>query len=161
MQRLQEGEKMIKTYTEDEYSKAYAELIQILQYISQDDFNKIPRDLVEFFEENKDVNYQYNYDFKIPFKKQPILKLTKILIANLYVKYWTTDYEKELIEKQENEYFIALEREKREKYNPEDIFKKKEDDIEKEETALVVTEKKNIIMKIIEKIKEKLQYLKL
>lgn len=152
---------MIKTYTEDEYSKAYAELIQILQYISQDDFNKIPRDLVEFFEENKDVNYQYNYDFKIPFKKQPILKLTKILIANLYVKYWTTDYEKELIEKQENEYFIALEREKREKYNPEDIFKKKEDDIEKEETALVVTEKKNIIMKIIEKIKEKLQYLKL
>ena len=152
---------MIETYTKDDYAKAYTELLQILQYIAKNDFNKIPKEVIDFFEENKDENYDYQYRLEIPFEKQPMLRLTQGLIANLYLQYWATDEEKKRIKKEEQEYWMLLEKEKREKYQSNAMFPKEKKRVRQEpETSLVVVKNKNINNQIIEKIKEKWRLLK-
>ena len=146
----------MKIYTKNDYSRAYTELLEILEYVSQEDYDKIPKTLIEFFEENKDNSYLYNYQIEIPFEQQTMLKLTKILIAILYVNYWTTNEEREKIRIKENEYLINLEEEKKKMYNPNDIFRKNKKDINKNnfKTKLIVKENKNILSRIMKKFKK-------
>ncbi len=146
----------MKIYTKNDYSRAYTELLEILEYVSQEDYDKIPKTLIEFFEENKDNSYLYNYQIEIPFEQQTMLKLTKILIASLYVNYWTTNEEREKIRIKENEYLINLEEEKKKMYNPNDIFRKNKKYINKNnfKTKLIVKENKNIISRIMKKFKK-------
>ena len=47
---------------ENTYEKAYVEILEILKYIPMREYNKIPKERIEFFEKNKDKNYQYKYD---------------------------------------------------------------------------------------------------
>lgn len=145
----------MRIYTKDDYSKAYTELLEILRYVSQEDYDKIPKVLIEFFEEN---NYLYNYEIDVPFEQQKISKLTKILIASLYVNYWTTNEEKEKIKIKDNEYLIKLEEKKRKMYNPDDIFRQNKEIVKKNDfkNQLIVKENRNIILRIIKKLKERL-----
>lgn len=148
----------MKIYTKDDYSKAYTELLEILRYVSQEDYDEIPKVLIEFFEENKENNYLYNYEIDLPFEQQKISRLTKILIASLYVNYWTTNEEKEQIKIKDNEYLIKLEEKKRKMYNPDDIFRQNEEFVDKSDfkNQLIVKENRNIILRIMKKLKERL-----
>lgn len=145
---------MIQAYTNEDYAKAYTELLHILTYISKEDFSKIPKEHIAFFEQHKALNHSYTYSFEKPFEEQNISKLTKILIAYLYQTYWATEEEKEWIKRQEYAEFIKLEEEKRKRYNPDDLFKTTN---KTAENRLVIVKPKNIWIRILEKIKEKLQ----
>lgn len=144
---------MIENYTKEEYAKAYTELLEILKYVSKESLNKIPKEKLDMYNKNKDKNYTYKYDEQLEFEEQNILQLTRILIANLYIEYWAEEDEKNEIKQKDRKELEQIEKEKREKYNPDNLFNNKKS-IEKEEILNIsVIENKNIFKKLLEKIK--------
>ena len=41
------------------YGNAYAEVYEILSYLDKEEYNKIPKELIEVFEENRNLEYEY------------------------------------------------------------------------------------------------------
>lgn len=108
---------------EDNYSKAYKEIVEILKYVPEESVNKIPKEMRDMFEEEMDKNYSFKIDTAKPFEEQELLEETKAILANIFRDYWATEYQKARIIEKENQDREEWERQKREKYNPNDIFK--------------------------------------
>ena len=148
---------MEKCYSKQEYAKAYTELIEILKNLPQEEVDKIPKEEIDMYISNKDNEYNYKLNNEKSLEEQSIMHLTQILIANLYIQYWATDEEKEKIRKEEEEYFKKQEEKKRAIYS-NDVFSKQQGKEIKQEKSLIMVEEKNILERIINKIK---QWLKL
>lgn len=102
-----------------------------------------------------------DYDFKIdenkPIEEQNLSKEAKAVLANIFKKYWATDYQRERIEAKEKYDLEQIEKEKYKKYNPDDIFKNKKqvvsaNDIVHEDISLIEY-KESVFKKILNKIK--------
>ncbi len=131
----------------ENYACAYREVIEILKYTEPDDVNKIPNEKIMLWVNNMKEDYNFEIDEEKPLAEQNISKETKAILANIFKEYWATDYQKERIE----------EKEKYEKYNPNDIFKsKKQTNIETDnisDTVAMVEYKESFFTKIFNKIK--------
>lgn len=145
---------MLENYTKEEYAKAYTELLEILKHISKENLNKIPKEKLDMYNLNKDNNYTYKYDEQLEFEEQNISQLTRILIANLYIEYWAEEDEKNAIKQKDKEELEQIEKEKREKYNPDNLFKNEKSMKRKEIVNISVIEKKNIFKRLYDKIKK-------
>ena len=136
-----------------EYAEAYAEIDEILGYLPDEYVNKIPVKLREFYKKAKDKEYVSKID---PFKtldNQEMKHTTKVLLTIIYREYWCNEEEKAELDKILIENDRKHEAEIREKYNPDNIFKKKDDseEIENiEETALVNYENKTWYKKALD-----------
>lgn len=138
--------------------QAYSEIDEFLRLLSEKKRNEIPKKLREFFKEEKDQEYFKNIDINIPIKDQNLRKETLAIIALLNLQYWCKDEtEKKRLQaiyaQNEKEYQDMLYK----KYNPNDIFKKKdeiitENNIETKENMQMVEYKEPIFKKIINKI---------
>ena len=109
---------------EANYSKAYREVLEILKYFPQESIDKIPIDLLDTFEHNKDKNYKFNIDENKRFEEQNLLDETKAILANIFRDYWASSKQKEIIVNKQNYDRRLLEEKKRIKYDPNNIFKK-------------------------------------
>jgi transcriptional regulator with PAS, ATPase and Fis domain len=134
--------------------KAYSEIDEFLGLLSDEQRNKIPQKLREFFKEEKDTTYIKGINPEVPIKNQDLKEETLGIIALLNLQYWCEDEAekqrlKNVYSKNEEIYQEMLQ----EKFNPNDIFKKK--DIiteEKEETqCLQMVEYKEPLFKRISK----------
>lgn len=108
--------------------QAYSEIDEFLGLLSEEQRNEIPKKLRDFFKEEKDQEYFKNIDKDIPIKDQNLKEETLAIIALLNLQYWCKDEEEkkrlqEIYAQNEKEYQDIL----YEKYNPNDIFKKKEE----------------------------------
>ena len=142
---------------ENNLSKAYAEVLLILSYMEQKYIDMIPKKLLELFNEEKDKNYQPKINPNISLAEQNLQRKTLALLAMLNLNYWCEDEK----EKQE---LIAIyaendrkkEEELREKYNPDNLFKKKEKEEKVEEpqesTALIEYKEEKFFKRLINKI---------
>ena len=111
-----------------ETRQAYSEIDEFLGLLSEEQRNEIPKKLRDFFKEEKDQEYFKNIDKDIPIKDQNLKEETLAIIALLNLQYWCKDEEEkkrlqEIYAQNEKEYQDIL----YEKYNPNDIFKKKEE----------------------------------
>ena len=108
---------------------------------------------------NRDCNYNYIYNKELSFENQTILKLTKILIANIYIQYWASNEKRQEIRNQDKKELYNIEMKKKEIYSTDNIFKKKtKKEVNYNQiTSMTVIKKKNIIEKIIDKIKKKIK----
>ena len=107
------------------YAVAYSEVLEILKHIPISEYNKIPKEKINMFEKNASKEYKCNYIPSKTLTEQNVSKTAKGIIAILFRDYWATPEQKEkIIQKQKNDR-IALEEEKVNKYNPNDIFKEK------------------------------------
>ena len=143
---------------EDNYSKAYKEIVEILKYVPEGSVNKIPKEMRDMFEAEQLKTYNFQIDTEKPFEEQELLEETKAILANIFRDYWATDYQKQKIIEKENQDREEWERQKREKYNPNDIFKKsnQEPEIEQEihqDNVSMVEYKESFFRKIVNKIK--------
>lgn len=123
---------------EEKYHKAYKEVIEILKYIPQESVNKIPKTMLKTFEDKMDKNYIFNVDTNKTFEEQNLLEETKVIFAIIFREYWATPYQKERIISKEKYDRQKIEIEKFNRYNPNDIFKKRiknNEIIEKEQQA--------------------------
>lgn len=137
------------------YAKAYTEVYEILKNIPDEDFNKIPEEVLHMLEIKRDIEYRFKLQENVEFENQNLLRETKVLLAILYRDYWATKEEKaKIVNKWNNDIKIA-EGKKKEIYNI-DIFKKEK--IEKNNTKMLVKLKKeNIFKKLINYITELFQ----
>ena len=139
---------------------SYVEILEILKYMDKIYVDKIPKKLIEFFEENKANNYDFKYDSTVELDKQNLNDNTLALLAMLNLNYWckSEEHKKELISRY-NDNEQKYQEELREKYNPDNIFKNYkqeksvEENIVKEEVALVEY-KESIFRTVINKIKK-------
>ena len=106
--------------------QAYSEVDEFLGLVKKKEKNQIPKKLRDFFREEKDLNYHKNINPNIPIKEQNLKEETLAIIALLMIQYWYKDESKkqkllEVLDENERKYQEEL----REKYNPDNIFKNK------------------------------------
>ena len=125
------------------YANAYSEVLEILKYISIEDYNKIPENKIEFYKKNANSEYYFEYNPEKTLQEQNVSKLARGIIAILFRDYWASDIQREKIIEKQNFDRRVLEEEKRKKYNIDNIFNKS---IGKEsivvENRLVINEEK-------------------
>lgn len=109
------------------YAKACTEVLEILSHFSEEDFSKIPTDKIEFFEKNKDEDYEYKIDPDIDLSKQYISDEANAIIVGLYKEYFATEHQKNVIDDILKHNQVLEDREKSVKYNPDDLYKDKEE----------------------------------
>ncbi len=126
-----------------EYANAYVEVLEILKYISIEDYNKIPKNEINLFEKNANKDYNFSYNLNQTLDEQNVSKIAKGIIAILFRDYWATESQREQIIIKQNDDRQKIEEEKRIKYNPDNIFVNNNknttiNDLEKnQETALI------------------------
>lgn len=108
---------------EDNYKKAYKEIIEILKYVPEKSVKKIPQEMRDMFEEEQLKTYDFQIDTSKKFEEQEIMEETKAILANIFRDYWATTYQREKIKEKEKYDRQKSEEEKAKKYNPDDLFK--------------------------------------
>ena len=106
-----------------EYANAYSEVLEILKYISKEDYEKIPNSKIELFETNHNKEYIFKYNPNKTLDEQNVSKTAKAIIAILFRDYWATELQKEKIITKQNYDRMQLEEKKKEIYNSDNIFK--------------------------------------
>jgi len=142
------------------YAKAYKEVLEIIKYLPEEEYNKIPKEKIAFYQNNIDQEYEFTINPAIDLAEQNISKEANAIIISLFQDYFATEEEKEKVQEILELNEKKLEQERREKYNPNDLFKN-QNEMESvkqstvEETALVeykenfFTRFKNFIMKLL------------
>ena len=113
----------------DNYSKAYKEIVEILKYVPEESVDKIPKEMRDMFEAEQLKTYNFQIDTEKTFKEQKLLEETKAILANIFRDYWATNYQKARILEKEKQDREEWKRQKREKCNPNDIFKNRNTNI--------------------------------
>ena len=72
------------------YANAYTEVYEILNCLDKDEYNKIPVELIEVFEENRNLDYEYEINQEQDLTKQPMLIETKAILLNIFRDYLAT-----------------------------------------------------------------------
>lgn len=106
------------------YAKAYTEVLEILKYFPKEEYCKIPKEKIDFYKNNMDKEYIFKINPEIDLVKQNISPEANAIIVNLYRDYFATEEQKVKIKEILDLNQKKEEQEKREKYNPDDIFEK-------------------------------------
>ena len=85
----------------ENYACAYKEVIEVLKYTKREDVNKIPKSRILLWRINMNKDYDFKIDTTKTLEEQNLSKEAKAIIANIFKKYWATDYQKERIEAKE------------------------------------------------------------
>ena len=141
----------------ENYACAYKEVIEVLKYTKREDVNKIPKSRILLWRINMNKDYDFKIDTTKKLEEQNLSKEAKAIIANIFKKYWATDYQKERIEAKEKYDIEQMEKEKYQKYNTDDIFKNRKQNIQQEEvaskTVSMVEYREPLFKRILNKIK--------
>ena len=86
-----------------QYANAYTEVLDILKYISKEDYEKIPKSKIKVFEENSNKNYSFTYDENKTLDEQNVSEIAKAIIAILFRDYWATKEQRYVIIKKQQE----------------------------------------------------------
>ena len=139
--------------------EAFAEVNEIIKLMPVELVNKIPKKFCEMIEEERDKTYLTA--IKEPLENCKLKDETIIILGLIYRDFLCeSSKRKELQEKDAKEIQEmqnAIEREMYEKYNPDDIFKKKikenKNDEKNENQELVIVQEKSWYQKIFNIIK--------
>lgn len=126
---------------DSKYSRAYTEVLEIIKYFPKKEYEKIPIEKIKFYQNNKDNNYIFKIDPQIDLSEQNISKQANAIIINLFTEYFATEEQNIKIKRILTLNQEKQEQEKRQKYNPDNIFEKRKEvinnKINKESNALV------------------------
>ncbi len=135
----------------------YSEVYSILNLLGESYIKKLPVSLFNMIKEEKRQDYNPKYDSEINLEQQSIKRETLSMIALFHLNYWCNSDE----EKNELKTLFKTNEEKhqaeiREKYNPDNLFKKHS--LQQEESTItnevaMVEYKEPLFKRIINKIK--------
>lgn len=137
----------------------YSEVYQILNLLGTEYTEKLPAKLMNMLKEKRAINYNLQYIEELPLNEQNIRKETMAIIVLLYLNYWCEDENEvaeinNILKNNEEKYQLEL----RERYNPDNIFKKQKQETKNVEEQIanetaMIPYKKSIFARIINKIK--------
>ena len=148
---------------ETDYSEAAVEVLNVMQYINMQDMKKIPQSFIKFLQSIAAKNYKVNFDREIKIENLNLQEKSKELLGFIYIT-WLCD--KKEFAKWKNE--IQKEKTIRDKsihkeYNPNTLFEKrnKPQFVDEEKSVnqiqnleMVTYKEKNIIQRILKKIRK-------
>lgn len=132
------------------YECSYVEVLEILKYIPQEQYNRIPKEKIMFYEKNKNREYKYIYNEQMP----NLSRKANAVLVNLYKEYIADTSEKNKINK-----ILELNSKKQEvdqqkKFNNTDLFKNTyKNESVKNVSIIEYTDKYKWYLKLINKIK--------
>ena len=134
---------------------AYTEVYTILQELNEEEYKKIPPEVVEAIKENRNKEYEYELDDELELKEQPMLPETKAILFNIFRDYLATPEQKAKIIRMQNEARQKNELKKQQMYNTNVFVNKLKENqtVNNNETMQIVKYKESIFKKILNKIK--------
>lgn len=132
----------------------FSELSCLLDYFPEEYIYKIPKQLLDTIKQNSDAKYFIKIDTKKSLVNQEILKETKDMLMVLKYNYWSNEEEQKSIREKLLQNEEKYQKKLKEKYNPDNIFKKIENNKieEVENTALVEYKEGNFLKRILRKV---------
>ena len=103
---------------------AYKEVYTILQELNEEEYNKIPLEIIEAIRLNMNEEYEYELDEELELKDHQMLPETKAILFNLFRDYLATPEQKAKIIKLQ-----AEERRKNEEIKTANYYKDKEEKV--------------------------------
>lgn len=128
------------------YNNAFTEVYEILNCLDEEEVNKIPEEVRNVIEKNRNLDYNYEVNYDEDLSNQPMLTETKAILFNLFRDYLSNPEQKQKILKMQQEERIKNEQYKREKYNSNTFEGKKK--ANKTERLEIVEYKESFINKI-------------
>lgn len=140
------------------YKNAFTEVHTILNYIENEEYRKIPEDVISAIAENRNHDYEYEMNEDVDIFNQPMLPETKAILFNFFRDYWATEEQREKIKRMQREERQKIEEKKKSEYGNYNVFKDRNTTIKSQtedtyKTALIEVKKENIFIKILNKIK--------
>ena len=134
---------------------AYTEVYTILQDLNEEEYNKIPPEVIEAIDTNRNKEYYYKLDDNLELKEQLMLPETKAILFNLFRDYLATPEQKAKIIRMQNEARQKNELKKQQMYNTDVFANKPKENItaNNNETMQIVEYKENIFKRIWNKLK--------
>lgn len=143
-----------------DYNKRLVEVDEVLNYLSEEDLLKIPEDIRQVIKDNKDKEYVWEYDVSKELKDQNLNRDTIIILSYLNMEYLLNEEQKKLMEEIHELNEKKLESAKADKYDVNDLFKRKKlqqeelKDIKKEQEMSLIEYKEKFFTKVINLIKK-------
>lgn len=133
------------------YECSYVEVLEILRHIPQEQYNRIPKEKILFYEKNKNREYKYIYNEQMP----NLSRKANAVLVNLYKEYIADSSEKDKIENILELNNKKQEIEKQKRFNNEDLFKNKnyKNQSVKNVSLIEYNDKNKWYLKLIDKIK--------
>ena len=120
-----------------EQAFAYAEILEILDYMEEEYVNKIPQKLINVIKENASDTYERHLDANVPLEEQEISEKTTAILAMLMLNYWCESPEQkqeltDMFNENERKYQEELQR----KYDPNNIFNNNPKPVEEQKATV-------------------------
>lgn len=135
---------------------SYSEVYEILNLLEEEYREKVPKNIIKFFEEERLKDYKPQIVIDVPLIEQNLKRETIVLLAVLNLNYWcaTPEEKQEVLDE-----LTKNEKEKQEfldKYNPDNLFKKRQENKQEysaqKEISVIEYKKPNFIQKLLNKI---------
>jgi hypothetical protein len=82
-----------------DYNKRLVEVDEVLKYLSEEDYKKIPKSVIEAIKQNKDKTYSWKYDTAKKLKNQNLCDDTIAILSYINMEFLLNDEQKEFIKK--------------------------------------------------------------
>lgn len=125
------------------YAKPYTEVLEIINHFSEDEYKKIPKEKIDFYEKHKDRKYDFKINPNIDLAEQNISRKANAILVSLFRDYFATAKQKEILKNLLQQNQEKLEKEKYLKYNPDNIFNKSNSNINDSKDKVALVEIKN------------------
>ena len=134
------------------YEEAFAEVDEILKIMPVDLLSKIPVQFRKIISENKAKNYKV--DIQEPLNEEKLKEETVVILGLIYRDFLASPEEREELQAQDAEEVRKIEEEMQQKYDMENIFKKRKASRNDEfSTDLVLYEQQGFLKKLFNLIK--------
>jgi len=121
--------KEIRRMNKENYKKALKQVYMILKSLGKDIIDKIPIDMLNFIEENMDKDYFFVLYENIELEEQELMDETLGIISLIWRDYLCSDEERKKLQAEDSERQKQFENEQRKKYNPDNIFKRMDENV--------------------------------
>lgn len=146
-----------------DYQKRLYEVNEILNYLPQEDYNKIPVDIIQFIQNNMEKDYYWSINKEKAFENQELNRDTIAILSYINTEYLLNQEQKDFMEQIHIQNDINMQNEIKDKYNVDELFKKKiKQTVNINENLEIITKDDNLKFwkKIIRKIKNVLKFTK-
>ena len=132
-----------------------SEIYCLLKHFPKTYIDKLPQELLNLIKQNSDSKYFIEVDVTKPLEQQDISNETKNTIVVFKYNYWSNEYEKRNIIKRLEDNEKNYQDKLREKYNPDNLFSKKIDNImeTKNNEMQLIEYRESALKKILNKIR--------
>ena len=144
----------------EEMNKRLCEVEYILNKLEKSYQGKIPKEIWQFINENKDKTYIYNCDDNKKLIDNNIHIDTIAILTYINIQYLLNEEQKKLINNKLLNDNSIFENKMREKYNPDNLFKKQKNEVlnyansdTTKEKAIIAYKEKSFLQKLFDKIK--------